>query len=195
MPNGADPQGGRLILARHALPEMDPDMPAVRWPLSVEGMASCVVLAQELAAYAPDRIVTSRTRKAFETGRILAENLYIPVEPVDDLEEMHRTSIGWIASSSFVEGVRRAILDRESVVFGDESLAQAISRFEKGLALAAPPGDTDTVIAVTHGTVMAAYLADRTGEDAFEVWRRLGMPAYAVLERPDMNVLTIVPAI
>jgi broad specificity phosphatase PhoE len=174
---------------------MDPDVPATRWPLSVEGMASCVPLANALAAYDPDRIVTSRTRKAFETGRILAENLFIPVEPVDGLEELHRSSVGWMASSGFVDGVRRSMADPSAAVFGDESLNQARERFEKGLALAAPASESDTVIAVTHGTVLAAYVAGRTGEDPFAIWRRLGLPAFAVLSKPHLRLETLVTSV
>jgi broad specificity phosphatase PhoE len=38
------------------------------------------------------------------------------------------------------------------------------------------------VAVVTHGTVIALYVAELTGEDPFTLWRRMGLPSFAVLD-------------
>ena len=45
---------------------------------------------------------------------------------------------------------------------------------------------------VTHGTVLALYVAAVTGVDAIDLWRRLGLPSYVTLTRPDLTLVDIV---
>ena len=48
-----------LILVRHSLPAVDPEVPSATWPLSAEGRERCVTLAERLAEYDLNVIVTS----------------------------------------------------------------------------------------------------------------------------------------
>ncbi len=186
---------GHLILVKHALPEIDPERPPTRWHLSSEGMAACVELAGAIAPYGPDRIVTSRTRKAFETGRILAENLSIHVRAVDDLEEQHRDGLGWLSRTVYNDGVRRALECPDELVFGEESVSDALARFTGAIAGELARDVAETVVAVTHGTVMTAFLAPLLREPPFELWKRLALPSFAVLRRPDLSVVKVVESI
>jgi broad specificity phosphatase PhoE len=44
------------------------------------------------------------------------------------------------------------------------------------------------VAIVSHGTVIALMLAKYSGRNGFELWRRMGLPSYAVLDREAMKV-------
>lgn len=177
------------------MPEIDPERAPTRWHLSSQGMAACVDLAEAISPYAPDRIVTSRTRKAFETGRIVAENLSIHVVPIDDLEEQHRDGVGWLSRTVYNEGVRHALECPEELVFGEETVAHALARFTRAIAGELAHDPAETVVAVTHGTVMTAFLAPLLGEPPFDLWNRLGLPSFAVLRRPDLEVVTVVESV
>jgi len=71
-----------LILAKHAMPELRPDVSAARWHLSTEGIAGAKRLAERLRAYEPSVIVSSTEPKALETAAIVAEALEKTPVPV-----------------------------------------------------------------------------------------------------------------
>ena len=60
-----------LVLVKHAMPEIDSQLPASLWPISSAGRAASAVLANRLARYRPTRVVTSIEPKAAETGAIV----------------------------------------------------------------------------------------------------------------------------
>jgi broad specificity phosphatase PhoE len=68
-----------LILIRHSQSQPKPERPASQWQLTKEGRRLCIALAERLAAYAPDVIVTSRERKASATGALVAARLGRPI--------------------------------------------------------------------------------------------------------------------
>jgi broad specificity phosphatase PhoE len=73
-------------------------------------------------------------------------------------------------------------------IFGEESADEAHARFTAALddVLAAHPWET--VAVVTHGTVLALWVARRAQRDAFALWSSLAMPAFVVLTRPDFAI-------
>src|SRR5688500_6185252 len=95
----------RLILIRHSQSQPDPERPASQWPLTEEGRRRCGPLAERLAAYAPDAIVTSHERKAIETGSLLAAHLGIQVAVGDGLHEHRREHVGWLSNPAFEQAV------------------------------------------------------------------------------------------
>jgi broad specificity phosphatase PhoE len=91
-----------LILVRHALPAIDTAVPAADWGLSDEGRQSCALLVDCVALYEPQMVVTSRERKAVETGLLIADALALPLEEADGLHEHDRSGIGWIEPDRFL---------------------------------------------------------------------------------------------
>ena len=160
----------RLILVKHSLPEVAPGVTASRWRLSEEGRRRCEALAGKLAVYDPGGIVSSVEPKAVETAQVVAERLGRPFEA---------------AVAEFFErpGER---------VFGNETADEAHGRFAgvvRGVLAKYPDGP---VVAVTHGTVMALFVARANGLDAFPLWKRLGLPSLIALSGPEMQVVDIV---
>jgi broad specificity phosphatase PhoE len=82
------------------------------------------------------------------------------------------------------------------VVFGEESIAAAGHRFSTVMTrlLATTPGE-ETLTVVTHGTVLSLYVAAVTDVDAVDLWRRLSLPSYVTLSRPDLALLEVVDTI
>ncbi len=79
-----------LILAKHAMPQVQSDVPALRWHLGAEGVAGARRLGERLRTYAPSEIVSSREPKALETAAIVAEVLGLSHEAADGLHEHER---------------------------------------------------------------------------------------------------------
>jgi len=181
-----------LILIRHSQSQLEPNRPASQWPLTEEGRRRCRALAEHLAAYAPDLIVTSRERKANETGALVATQLALPMEVVDGLHEHQREHAGWLPTPAFEQAVTAFFTRPDALVFGEETAGQAGARFDAAVraVLAGHPGQTVAIVA--HGTVITLFVAQHAGVAPLPFWKRLGMPAIVVMSLPDLKLLDVV---
>jgi broad specificity phosphatase PhoE len=181
-----------LILIRHSQSQPQPDRPASQWPLTEAGRRRCVALAERLNAYAPDLIVTSRERKAGETGALVAARLGLPAAAADGLHEHLREHVGWLPNPAFEQAVTAFFMRPDELVFGEETASQAGARFDAAVqtVCAAHPGQT--VAIVSHGTVITLFVARHAGIAALPFWKRLGMPAIVALSLPDLGLLEVI---
>ena len=118
---------------RHALPAIDTTVPAADWGLRDEGRQSCALLVDCLALYEPQMVVTSRERKAIETGLLIAEALALPLEQADGLHEHDRSGIGWLEPDRFLAAMDALFAHPTRVEFGLESATAAYARFTSAL--------------------------------------------------------------
>jgi broad specificity phosphatase PhoE len=161
-----------VLLIRHSAPEIDPARPAEEWPLSEEGRRRCAPLAERVALYRPDRLLSSPEPKALETAALIAPMLGLDVEVDDALRETARRTVGWLDREAFRAGIRALFARPDDVVFGEESAAAALARFAEAVeALEGRPA------VVTHGTVMSLYVGRSHPDRGFAFWERLGLPA------------------
>jgi broad specificity phosphatase PhoE len=77
-------------------------------------------------------------------------------------------------------------------VLGRESAAEACRRFSTAVRGALDSHPDACLTFVTHGTVMSLFLGSRSTLEPLDLWRRLGMPAYAVLEWPTGRIVELV---
>jgi len=181
-----------LILVKHSLPEVDPAAPAAEWRLGGEGRRRCEPLAQQLGRYRTGSVVASVEPKAVETGEIVARRLGVGFATGPGLHEHERRSVGFVGAGAFEAAVERFFARPDDLVFGEETARQARDRFGAAIArvLAGHPGGD--VVVVAHGTVISLFVAHRTGVDAFDLWRRLGLPSFVVLALPGFGLVTTV---
>lgn len=166
-----------LILVRHARPEISPQVAPPLWSLSAESRAAAIALAARLPPFVA--AVASTEPKAIATAEILAASLGAPVARDARLDEHRRETWPFEPGPEAVGArVRQALAKPESSIDGAETIASAVVRFETGLAAYA---DRPLLI-VTHGTVLAAWLAARLEVDARELWAGLKSPEAFVLD-------------
>ena len=180
-----------LILVRHSLPKIIPDLPACQWTLSSEGQGRCTQLAERLAPWSPTRIVTSCETKAIETGEIVAGLLALPAEKAAGLHEHRRQNEPFTSQARFVEQVQHFFARPGQLVFGEETAQQAERRFREAVWAVLGRYAEDTVAIVAHGTVMSLLVAYANDMDPFAFWRGLRLPAFVVLTCPDLELLHI----
>jgi broad specificity phosphatase PhoE len=182
----------RLLLVRHSQSRPDPARPASQWGLTDLGRARCVPLAERLAAYRPDVIVTSAEPKAIETGALAAARLGLPRQAAAGLHEHLRERAGWLSEQVFMETVAAFFARPDELVFGEETAGQARARFEGAVrgVLAAHP--RKTVAIVTHGTVMTLFVAAQAGLAPLPFWKSLGMPAIVALSLPRLELVEVI---
>jgi len=168
----------KVILLRHAAPEVRPGVRPERWSLSDDGRQAARLLRGQL----PERAVlaSSREAKAIETPGCRSGSTSLAhrrnfgevqrVEPFDD--HHHSRRLAW---------VRNELDDRH---IGWETPSQAAVRFQAGL-----DAIDDDVVVATHGMVMTAWLVARgivePGQSAGACWIRLTFPALVTAQRAN----------
>lgn len=185
--------GDRLILVKHALPAIDPIVPAAAWSLSDEGRDQCRGLARSLAPYATGAaLVASEEPKARETAHLVGDILDLPVETRPDLHEHDRSGVPFLGDRAWQAAIDRFFSEPDALVFGRETANGATSRFVRAVDGIVAERPDRTVIVVAHGTVISLYVAAKTRQSAAALWRRLGLPSFVVLARPRLDLIAVV---
>lgn len=171
----------KLILIKHAKPQVDPNLPPEEWSLSDEGKRLCAPLAEKVLAHHPTMLLSSTETKAFETAQLIAPTLGLTPDAANDLFEHDRSNEPHMDTREFISLVALFFQKPDELVLGLETADEAYDRFAAAVdaALAAHGGD---LAIVTHGTVIALFLQRRCGQDPFQTWRRMGLPSFIVLD-------------
>ncbi|WP_428938270.1 histidine phosphatase family protein [Fontivita pretiosa] len=179
----------RLILIKHASPLVVPGEPAHRWRLSEQGRAACVPLAEALRNHAPAVIVSSTEPKAVETAELVAAHLAIPHETASDLHEHDRSNVPHMRSGEFISMMELMFRKPDQLVLGRETARQAQQRFSRAVeSVINRHKDRDLAI-VSHGTVIALFVAQHSATPAFQLWRTMQLPSFVVMEHPGWRVV------
>jgi broad specificity phosphatase PhoE len=178
----------KLILIKHASPLVIPGTPPEKWSLSDKGKESCAALAHALREYKPTTIVSSTEPKAIETAQLTAAALKIDTSTAEDLHEHDRSNVPHMRSGEFISHMELFFRKPNERVLGRESAEQCADRFEDAVHDLLDQHKTGNVAIVTHGTVIALFIARHTGGNAFEWWRKMGLPSFAVMSLPDLKL-------
>ena len=190
------------ILVKHSLSQIDPATPAKQWVLSAEGERRCLPLAEQLIPYHPDIIITSDEAKAIDTGQRVAEHLDIPWQIGRGLHEHERQNAPFFPTvDAFQAVVKRFFGQPDRLVFGEETADQAHFRFAKAvtrcvaLSKCDAPGYSQTVVIVTHGTVLTLFVSRLFELEPYPFWKSLTLPSFVVLEHPPWRLGDVVAGV
>ncbi len=185
----------KLILIKHASPYVIPGTPPEQWTLSDKGRESCSALADALREYSPEILTASEEPKAKETAQLAASRLSASVETAKDLHEHDRSNVPHMRSGEFISHMELFFRKPDECVLGRESADEALARFDAAIGKIIAEHATGNIAIVAHGTVIALFLAKHSDRKAFELWREMGLPSFAVLELPEMRLEKIVARI
>lgn len=171
----------KLILVKHARPQIEPEVPPSRWHLGDEGRESCGRLSAALRPFTPS-FFTSPQPKAAETAALVAASFGTTAIPRDALREHDEAGAPFFhTEDEFAQAVREFFARPSECVFGAESASDALTRFATEVDGLLSEADR-TVAVVSHGRVISLYVASCARLDAFEVWQRLTLPSFVVLD-------------
>lgn len=131
-------------------------------PLSEFGIAQAEKTAEYIVSnYTVDKVYASDLKRAFRTGKAVADRLGLEVIPVKDLRELN---VGIWEMTSFKENYRNGVqffLDWETnlgriVCPGGESIEYLQKRASEALVRIAEENDGKTVVVAVHATLIRA---------------------------------------
>ena len=171
----------KLILVKHSLPEILPEIPASEWHLSAEGRRRCQVLADELSGHDPDLIFSSSEPKAQETAKIVAQQIVKSLFIATGLHEHERKKVRFTNEEQFEASVKEFFEQPDALVFGEETAAQSLNRFSNAVYQLISQNSDQNLVVVSHGAVITLFVADNCGIEPFQFWGRLDLPSFVVL--------------
>ncbi|MBO3738590.1 histidine phosphatase family protein [Actinoplanes flavus] len=171
----------RILLVRHAMPEIDPAVPARQWRLSPDGRAAARELAPLIPAAA--RFVASPEPKARETLAEIAGPAPVGVDA--GFAEVRRPS-GWTGGGEYRAAARAYLNGAEHD--GWEPRDQVVARF--GAAVDRHVAEGGTLVIGTHGLAGTLWLNSRSafGWPAERLWAALRFPDL-IEAAPDVRFL------
>jgi broad specificity phosphatase PhoE len=177
-----------LVLVKHSLREILPEVISHRWVLSQEGRDRCKWLATEFAALGVMRIYASLEPKALETAALTAAPLGLDVCPRQGLQENDRQGLGFGSMAELDERMKRFFDAPSELVIGTETAQAALQRFETAVRALASEEPGLPVAVVTHGTVLSLFVAKHNRIPTFEFWKSLGVPSCVRLDRSSFKL-------
>jgi len=180
-----------LYLVRHATPAVQPNVPAIEWPLADRGIEEARALAETARGWHLRAIYASREPKAQSTALIIAEPSLLPVHVVDGFEELRIDQ--WIGNSDeFADTVRKILQQPALSLRGAERAEAAVDRFAAAVRIV-EQGPFPAAV-VTHGRVLSAWLGRTLRlEDSFAVWRSIPMPGWTRLDLDGLRASAFEP--
>ncbi|MCI0475750.1 MAG: phosphoglycerate mutase family protein [Anaerolineales bacterium] len=181
----------KLLLIKHAMPELDPTVPAPEWHLGERGRARCESLANKLTAYALNVIVSSVEPKAIETAQIVATRLSKPHEIAEGLHEHDRRNVPFMPLAELEARAAEFFAKPDELVLGSETGNQAHARFANAIDRVIEKHPQKNIAIVSHGSVISLFIA-RNNEMPFDFWKRLGLPSIVVLSLPGFQIEEVI---
>lgn len=95
----------------------------------------------------------------------------------------------------FRAAVEALFLRPDELIYGRETVNEALARFSAALDAAVAPYAGRSVAVVAHGTVIALSVARLWGMDAragYDLWARLGLPSLVVARAPGLAAPVVI---
>lgn len=177
----------KLILAKHAPPQISSEVISHRWVLSDEGRRRCDWLADELAAQGVTRLYSSLEPKTLETAALVAVRTGLALLPRPNLHENDRIGLGFVGRDQLQHRIR-AFFDRPArIVIGRETANGVLERFAGSISAILSEEHSGSLAIVTHGTVLSLFVARHNAIAPFDLWSRLDLPSYVVLDANSLS--------
>ncbi len=181
----------KLVLIKHARPEIDPTVPAKEWSLSQAGQHQSLALGKALKReLQPDALFCSTESKAVETAQGIGQVLGLDAQVCQGLHEQSRATAPFFEDQrQWRQAVEAGFARPNEAIYGEESFGDAAARFAQAIESLGIEDRCAAVVA--HGTVISLFAQRMASVDALEMWRRLTLPSWVVMEANPWRVLDV----
>ena len=173
----------KIIFLRHADTQKDPTISAALWGLSEKGQLQAEEVSKNIVMAEVDIIYTSEERKTSLTAEPIAKKLSKETYPLSFFDEVKRGDKFLTKEEFEVEKIKQ-LADLSFHAFGGESGLDALARFKKGVSEVVKQNEGETILIVTHGTILNIYFADllNVNDKLSERWAKTAFCAYGIVE-------------
>ena len=179
-----------LILVKHSLPQIVENLPAREWKLSEEGRIRAQPLAERLLLFRPEYIISSVEPKAKETAEIIARRHNLELHTAVDLHEHDRSKTPYLSKDDFQATIHNFFEKPGELIFGSETANEAHSRFDHAMRSILGCHPSETIVVVSHGTVIALFASRLIGISGLSLWNELGPPSFMVIDVESNTLVT-----
>ncbi|KZL20512.1 Histidine phosphatase superfamily (branch 1) [Pseudovibrio axinellae] len=179
------------IYLSHPNVDIDPATPVPHWDLSDKGRARLEQGLRQPWLLEIEHVISSKEKKAIETGQIIASHLGIELTTALDLHENDRSATGFLPPEEF-ERVADEFFSRPAIsVRGWERALDAQSRVIAAIqsALQSVPQE-EPVLFSGHGavgTLLKCHLANRAVAREFDQPAKVGGGCWFRFDRVDLE--------
>lgn len=168
---------------RHAETEKNPNIPAVKWSLSKNGLMQAEKISKNEIFNNIDVIFSSEEEKAFQTAEPIAHKLGKKIVRMPEFNEVKRGD-NFLTKEEFEKLKREKLEDLDCKKDGGESGREAIERFESAIKNINDAHSEKNVLIVSHGTILALYFAKMTGNfpDIYQRWQIMEFCAWGKIK-------------
>lgn len=182
-----------LHLIKHGKPTLVEGVPAHEWHLADDALTELPKLIDRLKPV-PQIIISSEEPKAKATAQALAAALGVPCRPMVGLHEHLRYTNAVTSPKEFRSRMLRFFAEPDKLVIGEESAADARTRFGNAINAVMQANPQENVAVVAHGTVISLLVAQAGGLDPVPLWESLDLlgvlsVAWPQLKLNDQNLL------
>ena len=180
----------KLFLIKHAMPEIQPEVPANQWHLSKSGRLSCSQIADHLQKSNLTSIISSKEPKAQETAHLVASYLDLHCQSMENLHEHERSNVPYnLSKVEFEDNINNLFSKPDLLVYGIETAKQAQKRFDQTIHKILVENINRDVGIVSHGTVISLFVALYNQINSFKFWQQLGLPSIICLSIPEFQLI------
>lgn len=148
-----------IIFLRHADTKKDPLVNAILWELSEKGERQAESIVKIEIMHLVSAIYSSHEEKAVLTSAPLAKYLGLEINRLAYFNEVLRGD-KFLSKEEFEHEKKRQLQDLNYSAFGGESGIEALNRFKQGVEVISQKHPQETILVVTHGTILNIYFAD-----------------------------------
>jgi hypothetical protein len=178
-------QGERVIVVRHAMPTVDPQVPAEEWQLAQESRVAARLM--RLHVCHPAYYVASTEPKAAQTMQEIAGAQRVVRDA--GLAEVHRPHV-WFTDEGYQEAAESYA--RGGCPDGWEPRDEVIGRFDAAVVrhAAAAAEQNRTLVIGTHGLAPTVWMASRyrLATDPARFWADLRFPDIVEIDLREQTV-------
>lgn len=177
----------KIIFLRHAHTQKDSSQNAKAWVLSDEGEKQAEEFATNEIAQSIDVIYSSDEEKSVLTATSVATKLGKTITRVPGFNEVKRGDT-YLSDEEFETEKQKQLEDWNHQAQGGETGNEAGARFEKSLEEVVNKHQGETLLIVSHGTILNLYFAKitETIDEIFSRWKATGFCSYGIVEDTDV---------
>ena len=171
------------IFLRHAETEKDPSRPAVEWDLTQDALEKLQSHIKDCVFKKVGVVITSTENKAIATAKPICELLNLPSKEIANFDEVKRGT-SYLSAEEFLAQKEKQLTRLDEVFDDAESARAALERFKQGIEILDRKYENQTILIVTHGTVLSLYFAEILGklDEVFARWNALIFCALGIIK-------------